>query len=268
MNLCFSTLGCPNWTWREIISAAVDLQYNGIELRGLGEDIFLPKIDLFSPEKVRETREQLTSKGLSIPCVTSDVYLHLNDKDYTAAGRSYIALAANIGAKYVRLLGDTGPEPLPYVDDDLVLSRLKILAPIAQASGIVLLVETNGVFAKTERLHRLITAVNSPAVQVLWDLNHPVRNYGEDVATTYANIGEFVRHVHIKDSVVINGAQHYKMVGYGDLPISDCFHALKEGGYDGFISLEWTKRWNQELEDAGVVFSHFAHAVRKIWEKA
>ena len=38
MNLSFSTLGCPNWTWREIIAAAVDLRYNGIELRGIGED--------------------------------------------------------------------------------------------------------------------------------------------------------------------------------------------------------------------------------------
>lgn len=268
MNLSFSTLGCPNWTWREIIAAAVDLRYNGIELRGIGEDIFLPKIDLFSPEHIRDTRADLAAKGLVIPCVTSDVCLHLDDKDYTASGRLYIALAANIGAKYVRLLGDTGPAPLPFVDDALVASRLKALAPIAEASGVTLLVETNGVFAQTERLRKLILDVNSPAVQVLWDLHHPVRYFDEPVSLTYQNVGEFVRHVHIKDSVRENGVLHYKMVGYGDLPISACFETLKSNGYDGFISLEWTKRWNMELEDAGIVFSHFAHAVRRLWEKA
>ena len=268
MNLSFSTLGCPNWTWREILAAAVDLHYNGIELRGIGQDIFLPKIDLFSPERIRDTREELASKGLSIPCVTSDVCLHLNDKDYTASGRLYIALAANIGAKDVRLLGDTGPAPLPYVDDALVLSRLKELAPIAEASGVTLLIETNGVYANTERLRKLILEVNSPAVQVLWDLHHPVRYFNESVSLTYQNIGEFVRHVHIKDSVMENGVLHYKMVGYGDLPIKECFQALKYHDYDGFISLEWTKRWNMELEDAGIVFSHFAYAVRNLWNKA
>lgn len=72
----------------------------------------------------------------------------------------------------------------------------------------------------------------------------------------------------IKDSIRENGVLHYKMVGYGDLPISDCFRMLKNNGYDGFISLEWTKRWNMELEDAGIVFSHFAYAVRRLWEKA
>ena len=268
MNLSFSTLGCPNWTWREIIAAAMDLHYNGIELRGIGEDIFLPKIDLFSPEHIRATREELAAKNLVIPCVTSDVCLHLNDKDYVASARLYIALAANIGAKYVRLLGDTGPAPLPFVDDALVASRLKELAPVAEASGVTLLVETNGVFAQTARLRKLIQEVNSPAVQVLWDLHHPVRYFNEPVALTYHNIGEFVRHVHIKDSVMENGVLHYKMVGYGNLPISECFKTLKAGGYDGFVSLEWTKRWNMELEDAGVVFYHFAHTVRRIWDKA
>ena len=36
MKISFSTLGCPRWTWREITSAAVDLNYQGIEMRGIG----------------------------------------------------------------------------------------------------------------------------------------------------------------------------------------------------------------------------------------
>ena len=35
MKLAFSTLGCPGWMWRDILSAAADLGYDGIEMRGL-----------------------------------------------------------------------------------------------------------------------------------------------------------------------------------------------------------------------------------------
>lgn len=35
--------------------------------------------------------------------------------------------------------------------------------------------------------------------------------------------------------------------------------ALVDIGYDGYISLEWVKRWAQELSDAGVVFPQFAN---------
>ena len=49
------------------------------------------------------------------------------------------------------------------------------------------------------------------------------------------------------------------MMGEGDLPIPQMLDALVDIGYDGYISLEWVKRWAQELSDAGVVFPQFAN---------
>ena len=40
MKLSFSTLGCPDFTWSDITSMAKDFGFHGIELRGLGNDIF------------------------------------------------------------------------------------------------------------------------------------------------------------------------------------------------------------------------------------
>ena len=39
MKISFSTLGCPRWSFREIMATAVDLHYQGIEVRGIGKDI-------------------------------------------------------------------------------------------------------------------------------------------------------------------------------------------------------------------------------------
>ncbi len=52
------------------------------------------------------------------------------------------------------------------------------------------------------------------------------------------------------------------MMGYGNVPIFDSLKILKENGYDGFVSFEWLKRWNNELQEPGIVFSHYASYMR------
>ncbi len=267
MKLSFSTVGCPNWRWSEIVAAACDLGYNGIELRGLGEELYMPRVDRFRPERVADTRAGLTLHELSITCLSSDIWLHSAGGDPVSDMKGYLDLAAALGAPYVRVLCDSWGEP-GQVDEELVFERLVALAPTALQQGVVLLVETNGVWADTKKLRKLIDRVATPAVAVLWDVNHPVRNFGEPVAETWDNIGSLVRHVHLKDSIVVGGKTHYKMLGYGDLPIAEALRRLKAAGYDDALSLEWVKRWNQDLEDAGVVFAHYIYQARKMWQEA
>lgn len=265
MKTCFSTVGCPNWRWREIVASAKDLGYDGIELRGLGEELYMPGADRFRPDQAPHTRAELESHGLKISCVASDVLLHSREGDPEASARAYIALAVSLGAPYIRLLGDTWGMPGDGVDEALVLNRLRALAPEAESRDVVLLVETNGVWSDTKKLRALIDAAASPAVAVLWDINHPVRNFGESVEDTWANIGPLVRHIHLKDSVCRDGKITYKMLGYGDLPLREALGMLKRANFDGYLSLEWVKRWNTGLEDADIVFPHYIYEVRKLW---
>ncbi len=268
MKISFSTLGCPNWTLNEILSAAKDLGYDGIELRGLGEDIYLPDAKLFTDGGSRVSHE-LSARGLFIPCISTDCTLQIADDDVLAQTRAYIELAARLHAPYIRVLGDTAPEPGAGVDTERVAARLAALAPEAAAKGVTLLLESNGVYSNSALLRRTLDQVGSPAVAALWDINHPVRYAHEAPSETYANIGPYVRHVHVKDTEVDeNGHISYKMLGYGTLPLKEAFALLKKDGFGGCISLEWTKRWNRELEDAGIVFSHFIYAVKKLWQSA
>ena len=63
----------------------------------------------------------------------------------------------------------------------------------------------------------------------------------------------------VKDSVVENGVIRYRMMGEGDLPVKEMLDAAASIDYDGYVTLEWVKRWAPELTDAGIVFPHFAH---------
>ena len=49
MKLSFSTLACPGYSWAEIYSTAKDFGFHGIEMRGLGDDIFSVHASPFLP---------------------------------------------------------------------------------------------------------------------------------------------------------------------------------------------------------------------------
>lgn len=266
MNISFSTLGCPNWMWSEILSAAKDLGYKGIELRGLGDDLFVPDIRIFSDANIEATKRELLDLDIKIPCLSTGFKLYKDEAGFEHVNRE-IEIAKKLGAPYIRVLGDKwGPVSKP-VDDGFVYDRVMKLLPYAEKNGVVLLIETNGAFADTKRLRKLIERIGSDHCKVLWDINHPARNFRESAETTFDNIGEFLAHMHIKDSIVEDGQLKYKMVGYGDLPLERTLRLLKNSKYDGFLSLEWTKRWNPELEDAGIVFAHFPYMMNKIWNQ-
>jgi len=269
MKIAFSTLGCPNFSWPEIYSMAKDLGFDGIEIRGLGEDIFTVNAKPFTDDQIEQTINKLSSLHLTIPCLSSSSCLKFQEKakeNYQEIIQ-YIALASKLGTPYIRILGDLNPQPDGEVDDEIVLAALKDLIPIAEEKGVTLLIETNGVYSDTARLRKLLDNAASDAVAALWDIHHPYRFAGETPQKTVQNLGAYIKYVHVKDSIVVNDKIQYKMMGEGDLPIDDIMLALSSIKYDGYISLEWVKRWAADLDDAAVVFPHFINFMSKYIEK-
>jgi fatty-acyl-CoA synthase len=268
VKISFSTLACPDFSWADIYSMAKDLGFHGIEVRGLGDDIFAVNARPFTDAQLPKTVEKLNSLGLEIPCLASGCGLKFKE-DYDrniSEITQYIVLAKKLGTPYIRVLGDLHPQPEGEVDDEFVVSTLKLLGTIAQGFGVCLLVETNGVYADTKRLRALLDKVGMPSVAALWDMHHPYRYAGESARQTVENLGSYIKYVHVKDSIVKDGKCEYRMMGEGDLPILEMLDALVGIGYDGYISLEWVKRWANELSDAGIVFPQFSHYMQNYME--
>ncbi len=264
MKISFSTLGCPDFSWIDIYSMAKDFGFDGIEVRGIGAALNAADAQPFQPRFIDKTKAKLDILGLEIPCISTGTSLHQQEKRAAALQEieAAIVLCQKLNAPYIRILADTDAAPDGEMDDTVVIGTMKQLGADAHKAGVVLLIETNGVYADTARLKRVLDAIDSPGVAALWDLHHPYRFFQEQPEDTIRNLGAYIRHCHVKDSVMVSGQPEYRMMGEGDLPVPAMMDQLQKTGYDGYVSLEWVKRWAPQLQYAGIVFPHFANYMR------
>lgn len=268
MKLAFSTLGCPDWTWDEIFATAKDMRIDGIEVRGIGRTMYAPAHPLFSPRQCDETKARLADGGLVISMFTSGAVLGLPDSRTLAVKevRDYIEVAQRMGVPYIRLLPSPSAHP-EQADLPQAKELYLLLCAEAKERGVTLLMETSGALSDSALMAQFMEGADPTCAGVLWDLHHPYRFCGETPELTYSRIGQYVKYMHVKDSVMKNGEVVYRMMGHGDVPIFDALKLLSDNGYKGFISLEWVKRWNKELQEPGLVFYHYNTYMQYLMEQ-
>ena len=266
MKVAFSTLGCPEWSWSEILATAKDLGFDGIEVRGIGKELYAPAAGPFSEDSIDATKERLASLKLEIPLLSSSCCLSEKDRveKNMKEAMEYVDLAQKLGVPYVRVLGDREPCPGTDADFMLVFENVAAISQYAESRGVAILLETNGIFAKSGNIASLMEKSARKNLGVLWDVHHPYRFFNEPVETTFGVLKDYVRFVHIKDSALEGGKIRYKMMGHGDVPVEDALKLLKKNRFEGYVSLEWVKRWCMDLEDPWIVYPHFVDYVRKV----
>ena len=265
MKLSFSTLACPDWSFREVYATAADLGYDGVEIRGIADEMYAPKIYNFTDEKIESAKAHFAKRNLEIPILTSGAAVlgRASFEDTKKEISEYSALAAKLGVKYVRVLMEETPDPVIVPDFEYAAKCYRELCAIAKEYGVTLLTETNGFLADSKVCRRFMETVGAENMGIIWDVHHPYRFFDEKPADTVENIGKYIKHVHFKDSVKgSNGRITYMLTGYGDFPFEDVIVALKEIGYDGYLSYEWVKRWSRELAEPGVALFQYINYIK------
>lgn len=260
MKLCFSTLGCPRWTFDEIFSTAKDLGLSHVEVRGIGNHVYAPDCAEFQPQELVRTKEKLQKLDMKISILTSAAAIADPAKAEASMqeAKIYMDLAGKLEVPYIRVMGTDQPQ-VTEGDFDLALKNYRELCEYGKACHVTPLIETNGKLADSAVMREFIAQTDHENSGVLWDIHHPVRFFGENPADTAKNLKGLVKHVHIKDSIVKDEKIEYRMLGYGDIPVMDSLRELFDTGYDGCLSLEWLKRWNPDLQEPGIVFAHYVN---------
>jgi sugar phosphate isomerase/epimerase len=274
MKISFSTLGCPNWSFDEIVLRASQFGYDGVAFRGLGGELDLTKIPEFFPPARANTRRRLKEAGLATSMVLTSAAMMIDDAEKLEAslrlGQGHIDIASDLECPYIRVFG--GQMPLGISHAAAVQragDRLHRLGDYATPRGVYVLIETHDDWVVTSRLRRAVEAADHPNVGVLWDVHHPVRIAGESVAQAWENIGRWVRCVDFKDSVTDFEARlgyRYVQIGDGEIPLKDALQILMAAGFDGWLTFEWEKVWHPNLSDPSVAFPEFMARIRRLLE--
>jgi len=263
MKLSFSTKGWHNNTFDEFCDIAKDLKFKGIELHNIHNSLFTDKDGAFYDYAANATVRKLFEKKLSLPCI--DTICNPADKaqkDETIEEiTACINIAANLHIPNVRIR-PVGEGEVAEISDTMAQIIGEVL-PLAEEKGIVIVVETCGVYCDTAALRDLLDRFACDNLAALWDMYSPYFKKGEDPDTTIKNLGNYVKHVHIKDAVRTENGDEFCLIGEGEMPVGDMMAALRSVNYDGFISLEWDPAWCEELDDMEIIFSQFVNYMRQ-----
>jgi sugar phosphate isomerase/epimerase len=261
--IAFSTLGCPAWTWRTVVETADRLGYAAIELRGIAGEMDLPKVPELQGTRLAGTRKDLAALGLRVCNLGASSRMHEEDpavrEQQFDEGRRFIDLAHALGVPYVRMFGDAIPAGEPKED---VLARVADgfgrMVAHAKPAGVTVLIESHGDFTHSADLAAILTRVGSPRFALLWDAHHTFAAGQEPPADTFAKLGRWIRHTHLKDSKPEGTDRRYVLLGAGDVPVKDQVGVLAKAGYKGYYCFEWEKKWHPEIEEPEVAFPHYA----------
>lgn len=193
-------------------------------------------------EQVVEVRRILDAHGIGVSSigspigkinVTDDFDEHLRRMDRA------VEVAQMLGAPYIRvfsffLTADQRPED----HRDEVVRRMSALAEKAAAGGVVMVHENEkDIFGDLpERVHDLVTAVDSPALRLAWDAANYVQCGVVPFPDAYTLLRPYTDYIQIKDAVLATG--EVVAAGEGDGRLRETVRALADDGYEGFVSME------------------------------
>jgi sugar phosphate isomerase/epimerase len=264
--LAFSTLGCPDWSLKQIVDCSVENGYKGFEIRGLAGEMDLPKCPEFNKTNLPASLRLIKDNDIKIINLGSSVNLHFAQEDKRKSNlddaKRFIDLAEQLECPFVRVFPDDLP-PDQTVEQtlDLIISGLVTLGEYAKGSNVSILLESHGKVVYKDMLLKIMAGANHPKVGLIWDFFNMWVVTKESPKEVFDTLGKFIKHVHIKDANLVDGKPAYCLIGQGVAPLREAMDSLKRSNYKGYYSFEWEKKWHPEIQDPEIAFPHFAKEI-------
>ena len=148
-------------------------------------------------------------------------------------------IAGELGTTIVRVFSFfIPPGDPPQQHRERVIDRMAALAQIASERGLVLAHENEKqIYGDTaDRCHDLITAVGSPALRATFDAANFVQCGVRPFSQGYDLLRPYLVYLQVKDALAATG--EVVPAGQGDGQVRQTLAALRDSGFDGFVSLE------------------------------
>ena len=286
------TMGTPEYTVLEALQLFHDIGLDGAEI--VVQDGYKSGIPVnCSQEELKEVKAKADALGLRIIALTP-YNSRFNDLDPAVQSAEEadivrcIGYAEYLGASYIRIYGgnyaatDTDPDGKKWKN---LVESMRRLGDEAQKRNVKLVIENhfNTMTVSAQQSIDLSREINHPAVGILYDQANLTFTGKEDYQTAINLQQEKVYHMHVKDlrfksgnhDFVSSDVSHPKeeernvitqIVGEGELDWPGILKMVKERGYDGWLSLEYERRWHpDDIPDASIGMKKSADYLRALW---
>jgi len=234
------------------VMAEYDL--DGAELRGL----WGTNIGDLSDEQVKRAKKALRAHSLAVCCLASPFYkCDIQSSEANVAGMMHLAHARGYDQQMdlLRRLCDLAEafetrlirvfafwrrgELTPAIEQHIVEAFAEPVAIAAERGMTLVLENEHACYLGTGvEVARVAEAIGAPNLKACWDPGNALSAGETPYPDGYAAIKPHLAHVHIKDGVLVDGQPRWCVVGEGVIDYVGQFGALRDAGYDGYISLE------------------------------
>lgn len=197
-------------------------------------------------DEVATIRRACAEKGIGVACIGSPIGKSpLKDpiEQELANLERIFRIAEALGTRKVRVFSFYPPDTSTNAHYDQhvgeAIARLARMAELAARDGFTLCLENEKhiVGDTPERCLALLKGVNSPHLRFAWDPANFVQVGAARVTERHwPALGPYVAHVHVKDAHLSSGK--VCAAGEGDGQVRELLIALRQAGYQGFLSLE------------------------------
>ena len=219
--------------FRESIEIAARLGAQGIQKYATGGEIYWTK------DQKKEALDIMNSNGLVFSALCGDFGHGFGnpdtDADIIEKSKRVVDLALELGTKVVT----THIGVVPAEENEkkgLMRKSCRELALYADSVGAAFAVETGP--EKAVILCDFLDSLGAGGVRVNFDPANLVMCVGDRPETAVKTLGKYIVHTHAKDGVMKEVGYEELPLGQGDVNFDLYLPALKETGFDGFLTVE------------------------------
>ena len=278
MKIAGHTMGTPEYTVLEAIKLFHDIGIDGAEI--VVQDGYRSGISAAClPEELEAVKRAAAENGIEISALTpyNSYFNDLNDelrrKEIDDICK-VIDACQFLGAHYIRIYGGNlqagDTDHLPERRQRLV-EAMRFLGDKAAEKDVTLVIENhfNTMCVSARESVDMIREINHPNVRILYDQANLSFTGKEDYQEAIAVQQDYVAYMHVKDLVFKEGVAftsdevshpdeskrnvYTRIVGEGVVPWPEILRSVKEHGYDGWLSMEYERRWHpDDIPDASI----------------
>ncbi len=199
-----------------------------------------------APENLsKDDRKEILSfvraNGLEFSALCADFGLHFNEKDTNEEGilrtMSMMDLAVDFDTKVITTHIGRVPDDENSEEYYNIVNTIERLGKYGDKIGVSFATETGPEMAI--KLRGILEKADTKSAKVNLDPANFVMCAGQDPVEAVHILKDYIVHTHAKDGVKLSDTDYQEYpLGQGNVPFPEYIAALKEVGYDGFLTIE------------------------------